>query len=189
MTYIVCVTGASGVVLGFRLVAELGKRTSKKIVLVISKWGWRVARYEVPRSVIDLAFKYVSEYYSEHELDAPIASGSNMFDSVVVAPCTLKTLSDIAYSRSSNLITRVVEVAFKEGRKVIIVPRETPLDKNHVKLLYRVAKRGAYVVPPIAAFYAGGGSLEETVVRYILSKVLRLLGIEDDLYPGWRSSV
>ncbi len=184
--YIVCITGASGVLLGYYLVIELGQRTGEDIVLVVSKWGWRVTKHEVPKSVLDKAFKYVYAYYSEDELDAPIASGTCKFKAVVVVPCTLKTLSDIAYARPGSLIVRVIEVALKEQRKVIIVPREAPLHKDHIRLLNRAAQRGIIVVPPVPAFYLGT-SLEECLYKYIIGKILDLLGIKHDLYREWRS--
>jgi len=185
MVYVVCITGASGVSLGYRLIIELGKRTGREIILVVSKWGWRVTRYEVSRKVLDEAFKYIAEYYPEDELDAPIASGTAKFSAVIVVPCTLKTLSDIAYSRPSNLITRVVEVALKEGRKVVIVPRETPVHRTHAKLLYMAAQRGVTVVLPVPALYLGE-DIEYCLYRYIIGKILDALGVKHDLYEEWR---
>ena len=184
--FIVCITGASGVIIGYKLVIELGRRVRDPITLIVSRWGWRVTRLEVPRSLVDEALKYVAHLYSEDDLDAPISSGSTLFKAVVVAPCSIKTLSDIAHGRPANLITRVVEVALKEKRKVIVVPRETPLDTTHIKLLHRSARRGIIIVPPVPAFYTRHKTVDE-LVDYIVGKILDLLGVEHSLYRRWHS--
>jgi len=143
--YVICITGASGAVYGLRLIEELKKRTNEQVALIMSRWGLTVAINEVDIHYRRRIMKLVDNYYTEDELDAEIASGSTKIRAVVVAPCSMKTLSDIAHARASNLITRVVDVALKEGRKVIIVPRETPLDYTHIRNLLLAKKRGIII--------------------------------------------
>ncbi len=184
--YVICITGASGAIYGLRLIEELKKRTNEQIVLIMSRWGLTVTINEVDTHYRRKIMKLVDNYYTEDELDADIASGGTKIRAVIVAPCSMKTLSDIAHARASNLITRVVDVALKEGRKVIIVPRETPLDYTHIRNLLLAKKRGATIIEASPAFYTIPKTIDD-LVNHIIGKILDQLGIEHDLYRPWRS--
>jgi len=183
--FIISITGASGSIIGLRIVEELKRLTNDEIALIVTRWGWRVLRYEVDDKYRCTAFKYVDRYYSDDELDADIASGSTYFKAVIVAPCTMKTLSDIAHARASTLTTRVVDVALKEGRKVIVVPRETPLDSQHILNMLKARRRGVHIVIPTLTYYTKPRDVED-LTNYVVGKVLDMLGIKHNLYRRWR---
>ncbi len=183
--FVICITGASGVVYAVGLVEELKRRLDCEIILIISKWGWKVIMYELDIADRVRLFKYVDKYYTDDELDSEIASGSSKFDAVIVVPCSMKTLSDIVNSRPDTLITRVVDVALKENRKVVIVPRETPTNQIHLKNMYKARKIGINIVIPSPAYYINPKSVND-IVNYIVGKILDILGIEHNLYKRWR---
>ncbi len=182
---VVGITGASGVVYGLELVRSLKKFSQSYVWLVVSRWAWYIMKLEADRRLVDSVFSIVDEYYSEDELDAPISSGSCKFDAVVVCPCSVKTLSDVVYARADNLIARCCLVALKENRKVILVIRETPLSRNVIDLLSRASKLGIIIVPACPGFYHRPASLDDQI-RFIVGKVLDLLGVRHDLYKPWR---
>ncbi len=183
--YVICITGASGAIYGLRLIEELKKRVEDPVVLVMSRWGLWVTINEVDYHYRRTIMKLVDQYYIDTELDAEIASGSTKFRAVVVAPCSMKTLSDIAHARASNLITRVVDVALKEGRKVVIVPRESPLDYMHLRNMLLAKRRGVIIVQPSPAFYNRPQKIDDTI-NHIIGKILDQLDIKHDLYRPWR---
>lgn len=183
--YVICITGASGAIYGLRLIEELKKRTNEQVALIMSRWGLTVTINEVDIHYRRRIMKLVDNYYTEDELDADIASGSTKIKAVIVAPCSMKTLSDIAHARASNLITRVVDVALKEGRKVIIVPRETPLDYTHIRNLLLAKKRGIIIIDAAPAYYTNPKTVND-LVNHIIGKILDQLEIKHDLYRPWR---
>ena len=183
--YIVCITGASGAIYGIRLIEELKKRTGSPITLIMSRWGLQVTINEVDPQYRRKIMKLIDQYYIDTELDAEIASGGSKFRAVIIAPCSMKTLSDIAHGRASNLITRVVDVALKEGRKVIIVPRETPLDYTHIRNLLLAKKRGIIIIDAAPAYYTNPKTVND-LVNHIIGKILDQLEIKHDLYRPWR---
>ncbi|NPA22955.1 MAG: UbiX family flavin prenyltransferase [Crenarchaeota archaeon] len=183
--YIVCITGASGAIYGIRLIEELKKRTGSPITLIMSRWGLQVIINEVDPQYRRKIMKLIDQYYIDTELDAEIASGGSKFRAVIIAPCSMKTLSDIAHGRASNLITRVTDVALKENRKVIIVPRETPIDYIHIRNMLLAKKRGITIIQPSPAFYNKPQTIED-IVNHIIGKILDHLEIEHNLYRPWR---
>ncbi len=185
MRIIVGITGASGVVYGLELVRALKKHASAYVYLIVTRWAWYIMRLEADRRLVDEVFSLVDEYYPEDELDAPISSGSSKFDAVVVCPCSIRMLSDIVHARADNLVARCCLVALKEGRKVILVVRETPLSENMLELLHRASRLGVHIVPACPGFYHRPVDIRDQV-RFIVGKVLDILGIEHDLYRPWR---
>ncbi len=182
MRVVVCVTGASGAVYALKLLQAL-KRFGCETILVVTKHGEEVLRSELGVSIEELS-KYASEVYSDDQLTAPIASGSCKFDAVVIVPCSMKTLSAIAHGYSSNLVTRVADVALKERRKLILVVRETPYNIIHIMNMFLVTLAGAIVVPASPAFYTKPKTVED-LVMFIVGRVLDLLGIDHNLYRRW----
>ena len=193
----VAITGASGSIYGLRLVkavTELGHR----IALTLSHAAGLVVREELG---IDINVKDSSclaklfnpetlsliSYYPEHEMTAPIASGSYPTKGMVVVPSSTTCFSKIANGISETLIERAAECMIKEGRKLVIVPRETPLSAIHLENLLKLARLGVRIVPAIPAFYSGAQRIEE-LVDFVIGKVLDQLEIPHALYRRWTGS-
>jgi len=179
---IVAMTGASGAILGIRLLETL-RRLGVETHLVIStaaqaiiaqETGWTAA------SVLALA----DVTYAPQDIGAAIASGSFGAHGMVIAPCSIKTLSAVANSYSQDLISRAADVTLKEGRPLVLVVRETPLHRGHLRLMNLAAEAGAVIFPPSPAFYAHPQSVDD-IVNHTVGRILARLGIENDLYVKW----
>ena len=195
---VVAITGASGSVYGLRFVkavAELGQ----PMMLTISRAAAIVMREELGLHVGSLedsnfltylfhleTLSYIT-YYPETDLAAPIASGSFPTHGMVVIPASTNTFSKIANGISESLIERAAECTIKEGRKLVVVPRETPLSAIHLENLLKLARLGVSVVPAIPAFYSGAQRIEE-LVDFVIGKVLDQLSIPHSLYRRWTGS-
>ena len=184
MKIIVCITGASGVIYAKRLLEVL--RDKAEVSLVISNSAKRIIKEELNIDWKDLK-KLASNYNNNDDIFSPIASGSNKFDAVIVVPCSMKTLSAIANGYSSNLIVRVCDIALKERRRLIIMPREMPLNSIHLENMLKLSNLGAIIMPPIPAFYHKPKTVDD-IVDFVVGRVLDLLGIENNLYKRWRDS-
>ena len=180
---VVGITGASGVILGIRMLEAL-QQTEIEAHLVVSpaarvtiaqETGWKVSDV---LALADVVHKHT-------DLGATIASGSFATLGMVVIPCSIKTLSAIANSYSGDLIARAADVTLKEGRSLLLVVRETPLHRGHLRLMSLAAEAGAIIFPPVPAFYARPQTVED-VVENIVGRVLARLGIENDWYKEWR---
>ncbi|MBN2015166.1 MAG: UbiX family flavin prenyltransferase [Candidatus Altiarchaeota archaeon] len=179
MKIIVAVTGTSGVILAGRLLDSLKKHET---FLVVSETARKVAEYEDVS--IEAMERLANHVYAEGELDADIASSSNPVDAMVVIPCSMKTLSAIANGFSSNLITRSAENVLKTGRKLVVVPRDTPLSLAAINNMRKLRLAGALIVPPNMAYYFKPKKLDD-VTNFFVGKVLDSLGLEHDLYRRW----
>ncbi len=180
MKIIVGITGASGSIIGIKLLENL---KGHEVSLILSENAKKIIVYETSYKEEDIR-NLVSKIYSNKEMDVDIASGTTKFDALIIAPCSMSTLSKIACGIADNLITRVAAVALKEGRKVILVPRETPLSSIVLRNMYELAKLGVVILPPIPAFYLKPKNLED-VVNYIVGKILDTLGIGHRLYESY----
>ncbi|HID47204.1 MAG TPA: UbiX family flavin prenyltransferase [Methanothermococcus okinawensis] len=182
MKVVVCITGASGVCYAKRLL-EVLKERDIKTSLIISSSAKRIIEHELDRDIqylIDLSY----EYYENNDFFSPLASGSHKFHSVVVVPCSMKTLSAVANGYSNNLICRVCDVAIKERRKIILMPREMPLSPIHLENMLKLSKLGVVIMPPIPAFYGKPKTVED-IVDFVVGRVLDNLGIPNDLFRRW----
>ncbi len=180
MKIIIGITGASGSILGIRLLENL---KDHKVSLIISENAKKVMAYETNYKEEDIR-KLTSKVYNNNEMDADIASGTTKFDALVIIPCSTSTLSKIACGIADNLITRVASVALKEGRKIILVPRETPLSSIVLENMLKLSKMGVKIVVPVPAFYLKPKNMED-IVNYIVGKILDSLGIEHNLYKPY----
>lgn len=185
MRIIVGITGASGSIYGVRLL-ELLRERSVETELIVTEQGERTLELETSWRVPDVR-ALASRCYGIDELDAPPASGSYPFDGMVIAPCSMKTLSALAHSLSLNLLLRSGDVALKERRPLIVLVRESPLHLGHLKNMCRLAMMGAIIMPPIPAFYNRPSSIEE-LVDETLSRVLNLLKLPGIPGKGWKES-
>jgi len=179
---LVGITGASGAIYGVRLIRAL-KSAGHEVHLVVSKWGAETLRYELGLEVDSLA-REVDKIYGEDELTAGPASGSFSLDAVVVIPCSMKTLASIAHGYAENLISRAADCALKERRRLILVPRETPLNLIHIRNMASVTEAGAIVIPASPAFWHRPSNIEE-LVDSVVDRVLSHLSSRRDSAATW----
>ncbi len=179
---IVGMSGASGAILGIRLL-EVLRTTDIETHLVISKAARLTIRSETTWRLADVE-RLACVVHPHTDLGAAIASGSFKTMGMVIAPCSVKTIAAIAYGFTDDLIARAADVCLKEGRPVIALFREAPLHVGHLRALTQFAEMGGVVFPPVPAFYAQPQTLDE-VVTQIIGRVLDRIGIENDLVKRW----
>jgi 4-hydroxy-3-polyprenylbenzoate decarboxylase len=177
---VVCITGASGSILGIRLLKQLGKKSTH---LVISDSAKIVIAQETGYSVSDVE-QMAEHVYSDKDIAARISSGSFRFSSAVIIPCSTSTLSRISSGIADSLITRVASVSIKERRKLILVPRETPLSTITLENMVRLSKSGVIIAPYMPAFYTKPKSVDD-MVDFMVSRVLDLMDINNELIRRW----
>ena len=183
---IVAITGASGAAYGIRaldLLSEAGVETH----LIITRSGLATVRHETDESVQDVK-KRASVVHSDSDLGAAISSGSFRVAGMLVAPCSIKTLSGIANSYDENLVVRAADVTLKERRPLVLLLRETPLHSGHLRLMSQAVEAGAIMMPPVPAFYTRPESVDDIVTHTVL-RALDLLGLpleNDSRWSGLR---
>ena len=165
------ISGASGVVYGVRLLSAL-QENKVETHLVISNSGEKNIQIETDYN-IDEVKQMASFVYDNKNMAAKVSSGSFLVDGMVVVPCTIKTLSGIANSYSENLIVRAADVTLKEKRKLVLVVRETPLHKGHLKLMMKAADNGAHILPPVPSFYHYPKTIDD-IINQTVGKILDL---------------
>ena len=182
MRLVVAVTGASGVVYGKRFL-EVLRIKNVETHLILSRTAERVIEHELEMTKRD--FEILADHvYGVDDFFAPIVSGSFRTDGMVVVPCSMKTLAGIACGYSDNLILRAADVTLKEGRKLVLVPREMPLNIVHLRNMLFLAERGVFIVPAMPAFYHKPKDVSD-VVDFVVGRVLDVLGLEHGLYKRW----
>ena len=180
---VVGITGASGAIYGVRLLAALAA-LGGETHLILTAPGEATLIHETDFTP-DQVRAMAAYDYAPGDIGAPIASGSFATNGMVVAPCSIKTLSAIASSFTDNLLARAADVALKEGRTLILAVRETPLHLGHLRLMVRAAEIGAVIFPPLPAFYGHPNSVEALVDQSV-GRIISRLGFENDLYPVWK---
>ena len=180
---VIGITGASGVILGIRLLQVVREAHLAETHLVLSAAAKATIAQETDWKVSDVE-ALADVAYEARDVGAAIASGSFVTAGMVIIPCSIKTLSAVANSYSADLVARAADVTLKEGRPLALVLRETPLHLGHIKLMERAAEIGAVIVPPVPAFYRRPQTVDE-LVDNIVGRVLLRLGIENDLYHEW----
>ncbi len=179
---VVGISGASGTAIGVRALRLLGG-AGVETHLVVTPAGAQVTKLETGLEVEDLA-ALATHHWSAGDLAAPIASGTFSCDGMLVAPCSIRTLSATACCRSSNLLERAADVALKERRPLVLMVRETPLHRGQLQLMLEAADAGATILPPVPAFYAGLHSIDD-MVEQMAARALASLGIELDVLRRW----
>ena len=169
---------------GIRCLEVLKKDNEIETHLIVSEGAEKTIALETDRSAA--AIKELADFaYSPGNLAAPVASGSFPTHGMVVCPCTMKTLSGIVNSYNENLLVRAADVTLKEHRKLIVVPRETPLHKGHLEMMVRLADLGGIVLPPVPAFYHHPRSVED-MIDFTVGKLLDQFGIRHELFDRWQ---
>jgi len=192
---IVAMTGASGAAYGVRVVQSL-VQAGRDVALVISEAARLViheelqihpasfTRPEALEAVFGSSIRGHLEVYSPRDFTAPIASGSYPTEAMVIVPCSMGTLGALASGLSQNLIHRAADCVLKESRRLVIVPRETPLHAGHLENMLKLARLGARIVPAMPGFYSGVKTVDE-LVDFMAGKILDQLDIAHTLYPRW----
>ncbi|HMK54706.1 MAG TPA: UbiX family flavin prenyltransferase [Methanobacteriaceae archaeon] len=183
---VVAITGASGVIYGVRLLEAL-KDAGKKTALLVTDPARIIIDYELDIDINDLK-KLCYRIYDSKDLTAAINSGSCRFESMIIVPSTMKTIAAISHGYASNAITRTADVALKEGRKLVIVPRETPLRQVHLENMLKLSKEGAVILPAMPAFYHQPQNMDD-LVDFVVGKILDILSIDHHLYRRWKEEV
>lgn len=180
---IVGISGASGIVLGLRAL-EMLRVAGIETHLVMSKSAELTAHHELEMSVDDLKGR-ADVVYPVKNVGAAIASGSFITDGMLIAPCSIRTMSEIATGVTSSLLTRAADVVLKERRRLVLMVRETPLHTGHLRTMTTLSEMGAVIAPPMPAFYTGIETLDDSVTQSV-GRCLDLFGISDTPISRWK---
>ena len=183
---VVGITGASGSAYGYMALQALRAIGGIETHLVLTAAARRTIALETDVSPDD--FEALADVvHQDNDLAAAISSGSFLTDGMMVIPCSMKSASAIAYSFNSNLLVRAADVCLKEGRKLVLVVRETPLHLGHLRTLTQLAEIGAVILPPIPAMYAKPASIDD-IVAHTVGKALDQFNIEHELFTRWQGA-
>ena len=194
--YIVAITGATGPVIGIRVIQEVLK--SAEVHLIVSEQSFSIIRHETGidwtgstevevQKIIRKHFKSNKIcYYDERNFYAPIASGSFRTDGMFVVPCSMKSLAGIASGYSNSLTERAADVVIKEGRPLVLSPREIPFSPIHLENMLKLSRIGVRIVPPVLGFYHGPENIND-LVDFVAGKILDAMGIPHDIFKRWGS--
>jgi flavin prenyltransferase len=179
---VVAITGASGVIYGIRtleVLRELGVETH----LIMSEWGAKNIKIET-EGTADYVQSLATKCYEDDNMAAPMSSGSFKTDGMVVVPCSMKTLASIANAFDDSLVSRAAGVCIKEQRKLVLVPRETPLSKIHLENMSKLAGAGAVILPAMPGFYHRPKTMDD-LIDHVVGKVLDQYNIDHGLFKRW----
>ncbi len=191
---VLAITGATGPIIGLRVLKELCRKAEAHVI--ISRQSFSILRDEAG---VDLSAetagaiekkirKYTGSkniyYYDEGNFEAPVASGSFGTDGMLVVPCSMKTLSGIANGYSNGLVERAADVTIKEGRPLILAPREMPFSAIHLENMLKLARLGVKIAPPVIGFYHGPKTIDD-MIDFVAGKVLDLAQVEHELFRRW----
>lgn len=180
---IIGITGASGMIYGIRLL-ELLRPTSIETHLIVSKSAQLTRKYETSLSLTELK-ALADVYHSWNDVGASIASGSFQTLGMIIAPCSMKTLAEIAHGTSDNLIGRAADVTLKERRRLVLMPRESPLHLGHLQNMVSLTQQGAIMCPAMPAFYTKPESIDD-IINYSIGRILDLFDIDVGIVTRWQ---
>ena len=180
---IVGITGATGAVYGVQLLKALRKEKAWEAHLVLTDAGALNAWHELKMKRKDIE-KLAAAAYHPKDIAAKLASGSFLTEGMVIAPCSMKTLAAVAHAHADDLVSRAADVTLKERRRLVLVPRETPLNLAHVRNMVAVTEMGGILYPPVPAFYARLKSLDD-MVEHTVARILDLFGIHSAKLARW----
>lgn len=179
MRYLVAITGSSGSVYGIRLLRALkGEK-----MLIVSEMGWKIIEHEL-RLKPEEVLAFADRAFEDSDLFAPPSSGTFPYDAMIIAPCSASSLAKIANGIADTLITRAASVCLKEGRRLILVPRETPISAIMLENELKLARSGVTILPANPGFYSIPESVED-LVDFVVGKILDQLGQQHDLFRRW----
>jgi 4-hydroxy-3-polyprenylbenzoate decarboxylase len=176
-------SGASGITYGIRLL-EVLHSINIQTYLIISEWAKKNIVIETTKT-LEYVKSLSSVNYDNSKLDASVSSGSFLHDGMVIVPCSMKSLSSIANGYDDTLISRAASVTLKESRKLILVPRETPLSRIHLENMIKVQEAGAIILPAMPGFYHNPSSINQ-IVDHLVGKILDQLKIKHELFKRWK---
>ena len=179
MRVIVALTGASGIIVGFRLAQELAA-AGHEVVGIMTRAAWHVAAHEAPHA----RWPDGVALFDEHDLSAPLNSSSYLFDAMAVVPCTMNTLAALAMGHSATVVVRAADIALRTNRKLILAPRETPLPASALRNMLRLRQEGAVIAPLMAAYYHLPRTADD-MTAFLTGKLLDLLGVPHHLFRRW----
>jgi 4-hydroxy-3-polyprenylbenzoate decarboxylase len=183
MRLVVGISGSTGAIYGVRLLEVLHGSPEVETHLVISEPAKQTIEFETGKRAQDV-LALASVVYDYRDVGAAISSGSFPTDGMAIVPCSIKTLSSVANSYNDNLLSRAADVALKERRKLVMVVRETPLHRGHLKLMLEVTEAGGVILPPMPSFYHLPKTVDD-IVNHTVQKVLDQFGIEKGLFQRW----
>lgn len=184
MRIIVGISGASGVVMGKKLIETLKAETACEVHLVVSDSALHTWELECNEDISAL-YELADVNYDPYDMAASISSGSFVTEGMIILPCSMKTLAGIVSGYTDNLLLRAADVCMKEGRKLVVCPRETPLGKVHLRNMYEASQLGCTIVPPMLTFYSGAETMEEQI-NHVVGKILLQFGIVPQNFKQWK---
>lgn len=185
MKLLLCITGASGVIYGKRLLEILSTIEDVDVELIVSEAGKDLLKKEQGVDEEEIS-KMADKVYDPADLNSPPSSGSSLYDAMAIVPCSMSSISKIASGISDNLITRAAAVFLKEDRKLILTPRETPMTTTWLKNMQKLSTEGAIILPAMPGFYYEPESIND-IVDFIVGKILDSLGIENSMFERWEN--
>jgi 4-hydroxy-3-polyprenylbenzoate decarboxylase len=180
---VVGITGATGTLYGIRLLQAL-HGSDVETHLVVSRWGARTLIHESPFT-LEQVRRMATRVYPENDQGAAPSSGSMITAGMVIAPCSMRTLSAIAHGQGENLVQRAADVTLKERRRLLLLVREAPLSDIHLENMLKLSRMGAVILPPVPAFYDHPRTIDD-IVNHTVQRVLDLFGIHLDVPERWR---
>ncbi len=183
MLLVIGITGASGVIYGIRLLEVLSTNKEVETHLIISQAGEEIIKHETDWK-LEKVKALADVNYDINDIGARLSSGSFKRDGMVIAPCSMKTLAALANSYTDNLIARAADTALKERKRLVLLPRETPLHLGHLRNMVKLTEMGAVILPPIPAFYHKPQTIMN-LIDHTIGKVLDIFDINHNLFKRW----
>ncbi len=184
MRLVIGISGSTGAIYGVRLLEVLHGHPDLETHVVVSPTARKTIEYETGRNV-NQVLELATVVHDHRDVGATISSGSFPVSGMIVAPCSIKTLSSVANAYNDNLLTRAADVQLKERRKLVMIVRETPLNRNHLRLMLEVTEAGGVILPPMPSFYHLPKTVDD-IVNQTVQKALDQFGLEKNLFRRWQ---